>query len=355
MRSRSRLRSGFTLLELLLAAALSTVLLAGLWRLFSMYDRLFTTAETRVQQAHLARALMQQLTEDLHAAIPDVSPSIPGGTATVRRFGLFGTREALQVDVLQVTAAQAAAVGSDMGTEMARSPNSRRPRAPQAPELHTVRYTFQAATVEDSSGPETACGLVRRELDWETPASEADAPPEAEAVEEGRSAGPREPGGSTVEDLLAISQGSGSATWAPEVVGLEFRYFDGSGWSDQWDSIARKSLPVAVEAVLRVASLDDARRSLPRPAAAETAEEAGAAPPGPARAAVQTHRVLVYLASTGLDHGPQRPEPGPAPTVLPVAAPLAPPVYHAPLPPPRVPAAPSRNLPLPDQWMRSGS
>ena len=40
----------------------------------------------------------------------------------------------------------------------------------------------------------------------------------------------------------------------PEVVSLQFRYFDGRGWSDGWNSLERKSLPAAVEIQLQIAS-----------------------------------------------------------------------------------------------------
>lgn len=40
---------------------------------------------------------------------------------------------------------------------------------------------------------------------------------------------------------------------APEVAALEFRYFDGSTWLDEWDSTVAKNLPVAVEISLAVA------------------------------------------------------------------------------------------------------
>jgi hypothetical protein len=37
---------------------------------------------------------------------------------------------------------------------------------------------------------------------------------------------------------------------APEVVGIEFRYFDGIEWRLEWDSTVEKSLPLAVQILL---------------------------------------------------------------------------------------------------------
>ncbi|MFO0903636.1 MAG: hypothetical protein U0939_11585 [Pirellulales bacterium] len=39
---------------------------------------------------------------------------------------------------------------------------------------------------------------------------------------------------------------------APEVVGLEFRYFDGTQWLEQWDSLQTNSLPLAVEILVAI-------------------------------------------------------------------------------------------------------
>jgi len=39
---------------------------------------------------------------------------------------------------------------------------------------------------------------------------------------------------------------------APEVVGVEFRYFDGTQWLTSWDSIEQKRLPTAVEVIVAI-------------------------------------------------------------------------------------------------------
>ena len=71
-----RSRHGFTLLEVLLAALLAVTLMAGLWSLFHVYTRLFETGQAKIEQSQLVRALIQQLSDDLHSAIQD--PVVPG-------------------------------------------------------------------------------------------------------------------------------------------------------------------------------------------------------------------------------------------------------------------------------------
>ena len=39
---------------------------------------------------------------------------------------------------------------------------------------------------------------------------------------------------------------------APEIVGLEFRYFDGSAWANEWDSDEMQYFPTAIEVILTV-------------------------------------------------------------------------------------------------------
>lgn len=353
-------RRGFTLLELLVAAGLTTVVLAALWTLFSMYERLFTKAEAQVQRAQLARALLQQLADDLHSAIAENASAPSGEASSVRRFGLFGTRQALQIDVVQITPEQAA---KGWGLAEAEDLDTPFPEAgPQAPELHTVRYTFEPPDRLAPLEGHGRSGLVRQQFDFETPISESE--PES-AGSWGGSAGDEFVAAMESlagDDPLAVAAPGASVTWAPEVVGVEFRYFDGHAWSDQWNSLARKSLPVAVEAVLRVQTLDptETAPSPPeRPSAGteaaepldELAEPAPAAALRRRSAAVRTYRVLVHLPSTHLSYGPKRAEAFERTVAIPLAAPLPPPTF---LRPGMFESPSPRRLPLPDQWMRGG-
>ena len=62
-------KQGFTLVEVLLTSVLSVALLSTLWALFSIHLRLFETGHTNVEQSQLVRALMQQISDDLHSTI----------------------------------------------------------------------------------------------------------------------------------------------------------------------------------------------------------------------------------------------------------------------------------------------
>ena len=109
-------RRGFTLLEVLIASLLASTLLLGLWGLLGIYSSLFESGKAKTEQSQLARAVLQQLADDLHGAIQDAnSPGTPPAvastgfqtTAVTRRFGFVGDRRRFRCDILQITPQQA--------------------------------------------------------------------------------------------------------------------------------------------------------------------------------------------------------------------------------------------------------
>jgi len=303
---------GFTLLEVLIATVLSATLLATLWGLFGIYLRLFTTSEAQATVSHLVPALLQQFSDDLHSAIEDTpteatSDELPGElldelldewdtlteeNSPVRRFSLLGTRNTLQIDVLQVIPAEetpalnADTAGSGQGAATL-----------QVPELRTIFYTFIEPRVDDKAESSAEViqqqpaetvqqrpGLTRYELDFETPYG----------------------------DQYDPSLGE-SAAWVPEVAGLELRYFDGNAWSSQWDSLKRKSLPVAVEVKMKVRPSVETQWGVRRATASkETGPDDADVPPAAKPKATQSdtaelpvYRLVIDLPNSQL-HGTVR-------------------------------------------------
>ncbi|MHB8898262.1 MAG: PulJ/GspJ family protein [Thermoguttaceae bacterium] len=272
---KSRLpRHGFTLLEVVIAAMLVAVLMAAVYQVFFIYRKMFERGETQTEELQLVRTLTQQLSDDLAGAIQDpvfIDPKSRGPSGA-RRFGLYGTSTELRIDVLQIPAFQVARPPAAEEPDDQAGPG---PRRLQAPELRTVYYTFNDTASADSSLPDGRVGLIRRELDFETPeklepSAGTDEPALVEAVLEepvlGQSAvdvqapaGPTtaELSGSTFDQILEVGMDH-SVMWAPEVMSVRFRYFDGSRWRGSWDSLARKGLPVAVEMRLAVVPLEEA-------------------------------------------------------------------------------------------------
>ena len=260
-------------MEMMVTLAVAAVLMLSLWGLLGTYAKLFTTGQTMAVHAQVVRGVFQQLTDDLHSAIQDTADS-PSGAAA-RRFGLFGSAHALQIDILQPPHLRPGTTVTHPLDQLDQG------RSGPALELRTVAYSFQGSTAADGSQSLTQTGLLRREFDWETPLVPSNAPspqavgmpgpdgsptvlpgdgsgtsadngggwPSAAPASSDSGSGPAELSGL---QQLAIDPDDDTVTWIPEVVALEFRYFDGSSWTSSWSSIDRKSVPVAVEVVMQL-------------------------------------------------------------------------------------------------------
>jgi prepilin-type N-terminal cleavage/methylation domain-containing protein len=273
---------GFTLLEMLLAAVISATLMLTLWSLFGSYMRLFETGQAKAEQSQLIRALGEQLADDLLAAVP---PPAPAGPIVSARFqssgpsanqslavasvsfeppvqssspgsangvlvtaGLIGTSRALKLDLVQIT-----------------SNPERLPRRPQlessgrrqqplvAPELRSVLYTFEEPREARPGDRRPPPGLVRREIDWQTLWEKTSGDRRTDVQSTGdqtqRAIAQAIAAFGLNASLPPEERADETTTWVPEILAVEFHYFDGSQWVDEWDSRARRSLPAAVEVV----------------------------------------------------------------------------------------------------------
>jgi len=137
-----RSRSGFTLLEILLALALIAVLLAGVSAITSLYSRNYTTTERRVSRAQLARSISQMLSEDLGAAVQDPIQAVADdpNRQFIRRFGLRGDSRSLQIDVVQPNLFATTATPEENRRVAEGGKKSAESR--QVPELKTIFYEF---------------------------------------------------------------------------------------------------------------------------------------------------------------------------------------------------------------------
>ncbi len=296
-RNRRPARGGFTLIELIVAAALLSLLAMNVWMLMGTYRRLFESGKAKAEQTHLARSLLQQMADDFGSAIQDtqvtgvLSPekkqTASSGSETVRRFGLFGTENELRFDVLALTAEQVFGLyyedgdgeidpteSFDEGEESARVPELRtieyrftpRPEIQdETDELETLAEEEEPADFSDDESDdgrveyEPRPGLVRKEFVFDRPEQEEDdtsdsQPDRSDDLEENDSLDESE----SWEPLLP------ETTWLPEVVDMTFAYYSGQGWSDRWDSLKQKSLPVAIRVRVTFESFDpeDHRRLL---------------------------------------------------------------------------------------------
>ncbi len=279
----SAVRRGFTLLELLLALALAALVFMAIAMAIDLHLRSIDVGRTETEEAQLARAILRRMADDLRSAVQyqviDFSSlqSLAAG-AGESLAGLqseddfvgsaldsFGMGETMEEDLMSggmssgsaslsiSSAATPAAVPGVRGTQYELQIDvSRLPRpdefqgvialgANASPVLNpsdikTVSYFLRppeenlttASVVPGFSEEESKLGgLVRREIDRAVALLAAE----------------------TGDQTLLDATGE---LIAPEVTGLEFRYFDGSQWLYDWDSEAMGGLPTAVEIALAI-------------------------------------------------------------------------------------------------------
>ncbi|MGM0486226.1 MAG: type II secretion system protein GspJ [Planctomycetota bacterium] len=290
-------RPGFTLLEVLIVGILTSTLMVGVWSLFHTWGRLYERGEQRVRKAQLERSLCDQFTDDVGSVAYVLPPPRDGKRSNSEssrqqsRGGnraLVGGADWMVLDLLQPPSPFARSNGEE-NSQGADSNN----KALHAPELQRVMYTFRSGESEGSGSlssrvedmaeaddsvvvgeseeatEEPFSGLVRIVIPVERHRELATG--QSATGVAGRSSGLQEAawtvrdlaGGSSQEratnPVLGDSGTSGTQYMSkpaagvlgqddvPEVISCEFRYYDGSTWTNGWDSRAKGQLPRAVE------------------------------------------------------------------------------------------------------------
>lgn len=158
--------------------------------------------------------------ESATALADDLAPSeVPG---------LYGQQTTLQLDVSRLPRTDQLFLSSQAGGGLGGQASA---PVDRPSDVKTVAYFV---IPETSTAGSRAGGLYRRELD--------------------RAATQFAAAQGSVAGLDATAE-----PMAPEVVGLEFRYYDGSGWTTSWDSTASEGPPTAVQIAITL------RRYIPPP------------------------------------------------------------------------------------------
>ena len=284
--TRTRRRQGFTLIELLLALALVVVATVLIGSLMQLYARDFATRGEDIRRQQLARSILSMIADDIRAVVlpQDYDPKVleqllagsasqgggGGGAGEAGGYGaddgsdsaagygsegygsggygaasgelatmismppgIYGTETELMVDVSRIPRPDEYNVQVQMNlAELQDVPG----------DMKTVTYFVQAPTeqgVQDDMGfldvnnatQSTAsinAGLVRRQLDRAIVSYAEEVGDSARLLQTG--------------DLVA-----------PEVLGLQFSFFDGTQWLQQWDS-SQQGLPWLVQISLAMQS-----------------------------------------------------------------------------------------------------
>lgn len=264
-------RTGFTLMEVILASGLSVVVMLGVTSAIQYFLIRVDDSKTKIEQAQLARAVMRTIEKDLRSAIwkneidfsgvqdlaansvasgstdiasaassAGIDPSmatdalagsstqdIAASTVLPTTIGLYGNAMELQFDISRVPRIDEydPQYSSILNRELSDIPS----------DIKTVTYfllqpgggSLGHGAVGDAAITEEQFGLVRRELDRAVTQY---------AMNNGQ-----------MTNLDASAE-----ILAPEVSLLAFRYFDGVGWLEEWDSEAMGGLPMAVDVMIAI-------------------------------------------------------------------------------------------------------
>ena len=305
-----RRRRGFTLLELIIAVVLMSILMMATWNLLDIYRNQFERNQVRVERWQLVRSLNDQLARDLRscsvrrqdqtaqttdlAFAPDQpvgvpfsdpdplllsdgsdEPALPSTDWLRSVVGLEGTSSSLTLDVIASKPVHVPSQSMD--------PN--RPSIPDS--IRRVVYLFSSPSTATRSGRPP--GLIRCEWTAEEllaistlESAESDM---CEVLRRLRVPGlpiqdPPLQSTATGPDVAGPASGQFQESiggdveqrvdYVPELKAFRLRYFDGQVWSDRWSAEQQGTLPVAVELHLE---LTDPFWLQPEPANADAPRE----------------------------------------------------------------------------------
>lgn len=273
-RRTSRSRAGFTLLEIFLTVSMSVVLMGLIGAAIQFYARDLDVSNMDIRQTQLAAAIIQMIEDDLRATVYNEpvemgglatllktvasntggnaggenaagdqdltaaglmaddeelygddmleTPDLTTGVAILQKPGLIGNQYQIQIDVSRLPRLEEYIVMMDENiTDIEDIPS----------DMKTVTYFVQPAGSIGVNDPlasaqdpsiSTTGGLVRRSLDRAVTTYAAN-----------------------IGNVTALNQ-TGEVL-APEVLAIEFSYWDGVIWQLEWSSDEYEALPLAVQ------------------------------------------------------------------------------------------------------------
>jgi len=257
-------RRGFSLLEILLGLSLGVVLLTAIGAAIDQSWRLTAQGQTELQRQQVARAVLRIMERDLRSAmfVPPSEFSEEGQSSSSR--GLQSTFTS-------------SAGGSNSSTGSATGNASSTTTEDDGSQSQTVLTS--RGIRGDALSIEIDGNRAQKELAYAIPVNET--LPSSRTSDfrtvmygiaaPGQANDPQGRGGLSRKegDRYAISSAETAGRdasmnfspmlLAPEIVAVEFRYFDGLQWLPAWDSVSSGSLPRAVEVQLRFAPPPPAR------------------------------------------------------------------------------------------------
>lgn len=235
--------SGFTMLEVILAIGLTSLLLAAIYSALDLYWKYTTIGQQQVERAQIARAVFQKISQDLHSVTymqkieveeetsseteteeVVIEVTNPDDAYTSGNIGVFGDAQSLVLHTSR-PGRQPLFISNDGSLSTMQS------------DLLSVSYFLAVAGAEGLQGAvgdqyrgtatsgQSTQGLARLEGD-RLAMSMAD----------------------ESADVQVLAQQS--KLLAAEINSLQFQYFDGTDWLEVWDSIEYGTVPQAIKVTI---------------------------------------------------------------------------------------------------------
>lgn len=209
-------RHAFTLLEVVLALTLMIFLLSTLMGFYYNSMRYRDRGLSTIKEAHMARVLLRQITDEIRQSggfVPGYGP------------GIIGERYQITVQTMDLPS-----------KELFRKRSLRDRPLPGQHDVKQVRYFIAwDEDITDENGIPLALGLVRQELKTlRQQLIVVDGMTERESLEYDEDA----------EQSFKLQ------LYAPEIKYLEFRYYDGAEWHKDWQVTEGNALPQMVRVTL---------------------------------------------------------------------------------------------------------
>ena len=254
-KNKSRHRPAFTLLEVVISLGLSVLLVSAIYAALNTYIQVSQEGFTVIERSRVARSLFRQMSRDIQSVlfrIEEENDESDDETDDESADSEDGSTEVIAV-INPESALQNASVGL-IGDAQKLTLHINRPARDtnyevlteaagldvRTSDLQSITYFLATAS---GSGLEGAVG--QRALQ-ESGAPLTDSGPQGLARLAGdRMAIDQADLESDIDSLAAAAQ-----LLAPEVVSMQFRYFDGLSWQTEWDSVVAQRLPNAVEVTI---------------------------------------------------------------------------------------------------------
>ena len=246
-------RTGFTLLETIIAVGLMTLLMAGIYSAMSIYYDLRMDSYDEIERVQIARTLLRQISRDVQSVVFQAEDSVTDDSSSDTDEDVDDTAVVAVDPELSMTMYTKGIVGTETDLLLYISRPDRDLNYVSSQELLSfsdrsgdlmiVRY-FVA---ESGAG-----GLAARIADQYSTGSDNG------TVGLVRMTGDLYGLSMAIQNNEEDSLISAAQVQAPEVSMIRFQYFDGTTWQTEWDSTQLNSMPAAIEVVLTLVTPNSA-------------------------------------------------------------------------------------------------